>query len=797
MSIRIIPNYNNKVNAVQLTERTPILLSKNANNYRIRIFYKFIPDTVVENSITKFSISAFKKDPNSITDYNLSVPVSNQNITEDILLKHRTQITKIIDVENTQKIASTIVDPTSKISNTILDKFSTVPTIRTLGFHPSTSTTPSQKSTVKSIEKVDENISLSLESTELRTIALQSIQNGKDPSQNYKLTNLSQGISEGLNGTHKKSFIPTFEDTIKNSDFLYGQRANRTLVVNELPDPILTFSIEPIKNVESYIDFDIDISLIENSLFFLSIKALDSNDITIQRINQKILINDLLRVYSIPRLPPQVTLIKDDSNYPKRAAKIKQIDPKASFVSIYKKINSNGNISSTPYQLIDRYPIVSRDGEKIIPLDTNRNALTSYRFIAEADDKSVGFDYSSIVISPRKSDLKFAKPTVIISPLTLGNSLEVSDIPANAISIRFLRRNLSTKEKELTPLESGWTFVYGKTAAPFIVSDLGPKEDNYYEYWYEIQTKFGKTIKGICAYSYYKPLQQQALQIQLLNPVTTTTQDGKIDCKFTIQTTLSETVTDRIRTTSKNQEQNDLFSSEIEKQKSDLSKLVAHRITRIDLSSGDIQELGITSELDFSDLSMQNSSAATPLEVGKKYRYIVTPLLRSAESLFADNTKTATAKTNGKTYSYSPFKYKHPYSLNRGTLITQESLTRNHAFQDFDFGAIGSLTTFDVEIKTEPFGISNLKIERLDKSDILTWESIGNLELIDHYRIVSKEDGLTKVVGKVFHDYTKKNYVFIRDLSDIDYMMDNRVYEVVPVKYDYELDQSYIVEVKK
>jgi len=172
MSIRIIPNYNNKVNAVQLTERTPILLSKNANNYRIRIFYKFIPDTVVENSITKFSISAFKKDPNSITDYNLSVPVNNQNITEDILLKHRTQITKIIDVENTQKIASTIVDPTSKISNTILDKFSTVPTIRTLGFHPSTSTTPSQKSTVKSIEKVDENISLSLESTELRTIAL-------------------------------------------------------------------------------------------------------------------------------------------------------------------------------------------------------------------------------------------------------------------------------------------------------------------------------------------------------------------------------------------------------------------------------------------------------------------------------------------------------------------------------------------------------------------------------------------------------------------------------------------------
>jgi len=798
MSIRIAPNTNDKVDAVQLTDRTPVLLSKNGNIYRIRLYYRFTPDTVVENSITKFSVDAYKKDPNSIIDYGFVKPVQNKNLITDVLLKHRTQITKIVDIESTHKIVSTMVDPTSKISNAIVNSKLALPaTKRVLAFQPSTATTLSQKSTVRSSVVTVPNTTEAIESTELRSIALQSIHSGVDPSQHYNLANSSQGISEGLKGVLQKSFVANFKDPIKNAPYLYGQRASRTLVVNTIPEPILTFAVEPVKNVETSIDFDMDISLVDSGLFFLSIKALDPGGITLQRVNKKIFVNDLLKIYSIPRLPPQVALIKDDANFPRRAVRIKQKDPQGSFVSIYKKTSNNSNVTSNPYQLISRYPISLADGEKVIPLDTNRSALTSYRFVTESDDRSQGFDYASLIINPRKSDIKSAKPTVIISPLTLGNSLEVSDIPADAIVIRFLRRNLTLKEKELTPLANGWTYVFGKTGSAFGITDTSLKENNYYEYWYEIQTKHGKNIRGICAYSYFKPLQEEALQIQLLNPSVTTTQDGKIDCQFTIETVLPQTITDRIRTTATNQNQHDLFATEIENQKTDLSHLVAHRVARIELGSGEIQELGITSDLKFSDLALQNSSSASALEVGKKYRYIVTPLLRAAETLFADNTKSATDKATGKTYTYSPFKYSHPYSLLRGTLITQKSLNRNHAFQDFDFGAIGSLATFDIEIKIEPFSITNLKIEKVDNSDVVSWDVTGNLDLIDHYRIIAKEDGLTRIVGKVFHDYTRKNYLFIRDLSNTDAMMDSRVYEVVPVKFDYELDQSYVVEVKK
>lgn len=757
MSIRIAPNANTKVDAVQLTDRNPVLLSKNGNVYRIRLYYKFTPDTVVENSITKFSISAYKKDPNSIVDHSFVTPIANRNFLDDVLLKHRTQVTKLVDIESVQKIASTMVDPTAKVSNSIVsNKLATPASKRVLAFQPSTSTTISQKSTVRSSTVSVPTVTYAIESTELRTIALQSVQSGQDPSQHYNLANASQGISEGLRGVLKPSFVANFENPLKNVPFLYNQRASRTLVVNTTPEPILTFAVEPVKNVESSIEFDIDISLVDSGLFFLSIKALDPEGITLQRVNRKVFVNDLLKIYSIPRLPPQVALIKDDSNFPKRAVRIKQKDPQGSFVSVYKKTSNNSNITSNPYQLVGRYPIALSDGEKVIPLDTNRSALTSYRFVTESEDRSQGFDYASLIINPRKSDIKSAKPTVIISPLTLGNSLEISDLPADAIVVRFLRRNLTLKEKELTPLASGWTYVFGKTGSPFTITDTSLKENNYYEYWYEIQTKHGKTINGICAYSYFKPLQEEALQIQLLNPSVTTTEDGKIDCKFTIETILPQTITDRIRTTSTNQNQHELFATEIKNQKTDLSHLVAHRVARVELKSGEIQELGITSDLNFSDLSLQNSSSATPLEVGKKYRYIVTPLLRAAETLFEDNTKSTTDKTSGKAYSYSPYKYQHPYSLMRGTLITKQSLNRNHALQDFDFGAIGSLATFDVEIKIEPFGISDLKIEKVDSSDVVTWEVTGNLDLIDHYRIIAKEDGLTKIVGKVFHDYTKK-----------------------------------------
>lgn len=791
--LRIISN-KNEIQYISVSENPFILLQKISNNLRLRTLYTVNVQAVTDAEVSKVSISVYKDDPDAVTNYDLSKPIGNENIITDILFKHKNQIQQIDKLEKSS-IRKTISDPRSVIPNGISKTKSNF----VLGGNFT-------KRTIKVVKKLNDNINTvqtivkksanidSVTNQELRSLATKCLAEGIDPIESYKMNDLSQSLSEGFSGLLKKSHIENGKnETLQN---LYDYKTKSQSNTNVGPTQYLEFSVDDIKNVDSSTEFELDTSELENGLFFVVFEVLDKNGVTIQKINKKVYIETLTKIYSMPIEPPEVHIVRDNSTYPRRMAKIRQRDFRSSFISVYKKNVLGNGISSEPYRLLTRIPLALSEGFKQINLEPSSKSNAQYRFVSETDQKVQGFDFTSVVVSNR-NDPQTNKIVAIIRPTLNGNSIEITNIDPKAVSIRILRRDLTIKEKELSPITDGdFVSVYGKTGSNLTFNDSGLKEEHFYEYWYEFIDNKGKSLRAICGNSFYRPIQESALTIAI-NNVTVANTVGGVDCKFDIDTVLPESVTDRIKNTSTNQSQDTIFATQIEQQKNDLSKLLAHKVVRIDLQDGTVEDLGILSSKSFSDIATRSNSASTDLREGRKYRYIVSPLLRQADTLFADVLQTGTDSVTKRAYQYSSYKFNHPYSLKRGSLTTKESQKRNHAPEDFEFGYVGSLASVDIEVRAESISLNDISIVNLENTDVITWTTSGDTRAIDHYKIISYTNGIQKVIGKVFHDISRNNFVFIRKLDSLDSKNLDRTYEIVPVRWDYELDQSYIVSIKK
>ena len=792
--LRIASNKSD-VQYISIAENPFILLEKIANNLRLRTLYTVNIQAVADADVSKVSISIYKDDPDSVTNYDLSKPIGNENIVSNILFKHKNQIQQIDKLEKSS-IRKTISDPRSVIPNFISRIKSKSNFVLGGNF---------TKRNIKVVKKIDDNINTvqtivkksanidSITNQELRSLASKCLASGIDPIESYKMNDLSQSLSEGFKGLLKKSHIEDGKnETLQN---LYDYKTKSQSNTNQSSEQYLEFSVDDVKNVDSSSEFELDISDLDNGLFFVVFEVLNKNGVTIQKINKKVYVETLTKIYSMPIEPPEVQIIADNSPFPRRMAKIRQRDSKSSFVSIYKKSVLGNGLSSEPYRLLTRVPLASSEGFKQINLEPSSKSNAQYRFVSETNQKVQGFDFTSIVIA-NKNDPEVKKIVAVIRPTLNGNSIEIINIDPKAVSIRILRRDLTIKEKELSSItDFNFVSLVGKTGSNLTFNDSGLKNEHFYEYWYEFVDNKGKYQRSICGYSYYRPIQESALTIAI-NNVTVTNTVGGTDCKFDIDTVLPESVTDRIKNTSLNQSQDQIFATQIEQQKNDLSKLLSHKVVRIDLQDGTVEDLGIISSKSFSDIATRSNSASTELKEGRKYRYIVSPLLRQADTLFAEVLQTGVDPTTKRTYQYSSYKFNHPYSLKRGSLTTKESQKRNHAPEDFEFGYVGSIASVDIEVRAESISLNDISIINLENTDVINWTTSGDTRTVDHYKIISYSNGIQSIIGKVFHDISKNNFVFIRKLDALDSKVD-RTYEIVPVRWDYELDQGYIVSIKK
>ena len=280
----------------------------------------------------------------------------------------------------------------------------------------------------------------------------------------------------------------------------------------------------------------------------------------------------------------------------------------------------------------------------------------------------------------------------------------------------------------------------------------------------------------------YEPVTANIVETVLSKPVVV--QNGSdMDVQFSIASSLIPTNLDLIKSTLQRQGLFDFYQTSVGTEKEKLQNIIAYNVKRTNVTTGEVEDFGTVSETDFSDKKFGKVQGVKVLEPGYEYRYVVTTYFRSAETTLANVTRTVQVSQN-VSYQLQPSKWYHPETLQNGSLVTANTLTRNHAQSVFSFGSVGNISTVNVSLANVLPSIVQTSAQKFGKSSILVqWRIQGRVTKIDHFIVILEMLGMRTVVGKS-HNISESNYFqFVDNLTDGEH--GKLTYYVVPVFYDF------------
>jgi hypothetical protein len=148
--------------------------------------------------------------------------------------------------------------------------------------------------------------------------------------------------------------------------------------------------------------------------------------------------------------------------------------------------------------------------------------------------------------------------------------------------------------------------------------------------------------------------------------------------------------------------------------------------------------------------------------------------------------KDATDATTKKKYTYKPFKFFQPITLERGSLTTAKTLKLNHSQEPFAFGNVGSFVAADVSFDKTVYSITDVKAETIfDDFIVVRWKYDGELTDIDHFLVMKEVQGIRSIVGKSHALSGNRSFQYLKKMSDDD--LGELEFIVVPIFSDYQL----------
>lgn len=512
---------------------------------------------------------------------------------------------------------------------------------------------------------------------------------------------------------------------------------------------------------------------------FVKFEAIDtSSGNTIQSIVRPLSVNKHIKIFNTPLKPPNVQVAKKSFGN-KVALSIKQMDRLADSVVIFKKkiYSSQPTENETPYSYVGSYPVDMKHTAHIL-LDAPSNKTTNiYRCIPAKN----GINGSSFVNVLVKEKYYHDKTIVLTSKTSeAGIVLEAKNIPPDVVSLYFMYKNLSTKEKD-----------YSLVSVPILINETirqsdfvsvvaqGLKQNNVYDFVIKCFYRdglFEYSSKDIVKYTEQTPgkvsINLQNLQVE---------GSEEIDVKFTVDMEVTEGDLDFLVKLLNQTDSEKYFSDDIKKQRDQLKSLLAYKVERIDLTNRDKENLGMFIDVNFSDKKARQKSGAKSLQAGKSYRYIVSVLMRDPETLFGSYIKQIQDPITRKNFNSSPAKFLMPTALRTGTL---RNISRNKTTIGFEDGLIGSSFTIDVKINSTFSNVMDAKAEIFDRRKvIISWKVDGRLDDYDHFVIMKESYGIRSIIGCAHTQVISNNCFWIHDFDKSE--QGQVRYWIVPILSDY------------
>ncbi len=781
------------------------------SKFRYSITYQVDPVKAIQENALKvlihISSKPYMKKTNPIF---VNANNSNENLILNILQKKSKQ-KDTIRQQKDEYILSYISDITAKIPNNLIGQLKNtnikqnIPIkkfkeISTSPVEPLNSGNYNLPILEMNLNKVEADLSSknTTENTQaLKTIANNLLYNkGIDPANVLgEKTNTLISAKQVFSGTiPKKPFYNKKE--IKNNTeatSLVQNFINRTNLTSQLElsskDFINILTNKEQNFVEITETIDIPVSAIIDNEFYV-VFELQNSKTTVELESFHVNHGKNLVSLKIPTEPPSV--IDLGINRPgKVLLQVKQEDENAIAINVYKKeLKPALSVTDSVYNFVGKIDLNKNQGYQRFEDIAASFYPIIYRFIPVNADNLQSSVFTSKVIqfdsAGIKKNIKSKRKQFFVGfNSEIGNqsiNIEITNIPSGPIAIKLLKRN-KIGSKENYEQVGDIIAVQGNTNNSIFIEDYNVKINRIYEYICELYYKDGTVEKSANNLIVeYKPITNNILSIELMN-ANIVESEQNYDATFTIKWQYISNDFELVKKLLVEQNLISEFNQDVFDNRENLNKLFAFSVIRTNITTNEVDSFGIIDSLQFSDLKYGKSKGIVPVKPGFDYRYTVTAYLRNPETLLPKLQRTVEINKN-ISYTFSPFKWRHPLTLSLGNIVNSRTLISNHAKNDFTFGNIVEIKSVNLSLADVLPTISDAKATRLRKDQILLqWKILGNVGKIDHFVITLNLLEMQTIIGKA-HNISNTNYFqFLDVLTNGE--KGGLTYSITPIYFDY------------
>lgn len=618
---------------------------------------------------------------------------------------------------------------------------------------------------------------------------------GIDPTHIFDLTDRSVASVDALGGILRPSNAIEIETSpstrLLNYHIFPPETHNRPTYTSQVSDDtvVQVLTYEPQTTVEIALTLIIPRSALtqdgsDNSHFFVKFDLINGRSrVAVDSVSKSLDVARHMQLYYTPRRPPVVKLTKSEVST-RANLEIKQIDPGATSVQIYKKQFFRAVTDVDSYSLIGTYDVKRNEQSLLVQVDSPQNSPILYRVVPMGNQGTQGYEFTNVVIRPsRYRQIKSLALSVI--PVDIGIKIEARQIPQHVVSIEFKVRNLTTFETSYRNVGGTVSLINDtvRTSDYLTIVDKDVNPNNIYEYVARLVYESGTSeLAGTASIEFLQP---SPGKVDTKIDDLIVDQTGDLNVTFSISTTIIDNNIDVVKRLLQQQDIYDQFKGDVDKEREFLKNLIAHNIQRVDLTTGIREDFGVVTADQFSDVDLRKNQAIQPLKLGHRYRYEVSALLREPETMFDSLNKKKVDPVTKKTYTFSPAKFLHPIALTQGTLVSAAGLKTRFAKEPMAHGAIGFMQSVDVSFDDEPARVVDASASRFDKFlNIITWKVQGSLSAVDHFIIMKDVHGVRTLVGKAHSEFTYGNCQYLHPVSRRDEGSFN--YVIVPVFNTYK-----------
>tara|TARA_Y100000310_G_C20688901_1_gene820915 strand:- start:102 stop:2810 length:2709 start_codon:yes stop_codon:yes gene_type:complete len=539
---------------------------------------------------------------------------------------------------------------------------------------------------------------------------------------------------------------------------------------------------------------------------------------------------ELLNEYQIPDIPPTITArgVRIGINL----LSVKQNDPKATHIKIYRKIINTGNPKWAPWRILKTIEADYKDSALPLVDQVNNTQCCAYRVraVGVAGQKGHGFD--SVVVPP----LKIPVPKVPIDRTKLAYvsifaadssndeavRITVTNIPPGPCAIYVLASDLTAKCPARAHLGhcrivgdlGRQTKKVGLNTAELIFYDNDVKHDHTYEYTCVMIYPDGKEVKSPSPIVHaYRKVQTTNITLQVGQP--TLSEDPNMLGQYiagTVDVAVNIPVTADFTDAGLNQVTDSLFSAgiesdfvdEIKDNKQEFQKLLRCEVQRQDVTSGETETFGVQEIGVFIDNSVTRAIAGvSELQLGRRYMYTVRLLQRSPLGLLEGGSFQTVDTVTKRKYELRVGKFLNPLTLQKGTLpSTRRALGRSKVSglvpeDPFLQGVTGIEEEVEIVIpKSDAAKIGEVQAAKNSSgNNAVRWTIHGSKDEFDHFIVYAQYQGVKYVAGKVDNDGSESSNTY----TFVDYQLGDAPgsveYSVMPVHEDYRYGMESVAPV--